>query len=199
MKTRPKGTALTLTNHDTASYFGLNRTLPLAEICLCLLCFATETETPAAIKFYLAAYNVVSALGWSYVFVTTVIHLFDLDNPKTSPAFLVNLARSIPYFPPASRKYLKLKHVEALLPGELVPFLRRATTTYARVGFQTAVIQTLAVMEVIHSLLGFVRSPLSTTAMQVSSRYFLVWGIANVFKTVSVSHHPSASLRFNSV
>ena len=27
MKTRPKGTALTLTNHDTASYFGLNRTL----------------------------------------------------------------------------------------------------------------------------------------------------------------------------
>lgn len=52
-------------------------------------------------------------------------------------------------------------------------------------GYQTAVVQSLAIMEVVHSLLGFVRSPLFTTAIQVWTRYVLVWGVANLFKDVS--------------
>ncbi|KAK3166908.1 hypothetical protein OEA41_010033 [Lepraria neglecta] len=39
--------------------------------------------------------------------------------------------------------------------------------------------QTLAVLEIVHSALGLVRSPLSTTAMQVSSRLLLIWGVVN--------------------
>ncbi|KAI1373401.1 PTPLA-domain-containing protein [Hypoxylon crocopeplum] len=41
--------------------------------------------------------------------------------------------------------------------------------------------QTLAGMEVLHSLLGVVRAPIFTTFMQVFSRYAIVWGITGLF------------------
>ncbi|KAF2873638.1 tyrosine phosphatase-like protein [Massariosphaeria phaeospora] len=41
--------------------------------------------------------------------------------------------------------------------------------------------QSLAGLEVLHSLLGVVRAPLLTTLMQVASRFLLVWGIAYHF------------------
>lgn len=37
--------------------------------------------------------------------------------------------------------------------------------------------QSLAILEVLHSLIGLVRAPFLTTAMQVASRLLLVWGI----------------------
>ncbi|TCD70342.1 hypothetical protein EIP91_003971 [Steccherinum ochraceum] len=146
-------------------------------------------ETPTAIKLYLAAYNALSAAGWSYVLLVTAVHLLDLDNPKTTPPALLSLVQQIPYLPPRTSlpKYNRSYNAELFLPQAVVPLLRRATTTYARVGYQTALVQSLAVMEVVHSVLGFVRSPLFTTAMQVWSRYLLVWGVANVFPTAQSS------------
>ncbi|KAJ5776089.1 uncharacterized protein N7511_001100 [Penicillium nucicola] len=41
--------------------------------------------------------------------------------------------------------------------------------------------QSLALLEVVHSLIGLVRAPLLTTAMQVASRLLLVWGIMAQF------------------
>ncbi|ORY19592.1 tyrosine phosphatase-like protein [Clohesyomyces aquaticus] len=41
--------------------------------------------------------------------------------------------------------------------------------------------QSLAILEVVHSLSGIVRAPLLTTLMQVASRLLLVWGIAYNF------------------
>ncbi|ORE09777.1 PTPLA-domain-containing protein [Rhizopus microsporus var. microsporus] len=38
-------------------------------------------------------------------------------------------------------------------------------------------VQTAALFEVLHSVLGFVRAPIMTTLMQVASRLFLVWGV----------------------
>lgn len=43
------------------------------------------------------------------------------------------------------------------------------------------VTQSLALLEVVHSLVGLVRAPLLTTAMQVASRLLLVWGIMAQF------------------
>ncbi|KNC46125.1 protein tyrosine phosphatase [Thecamonas trahens ATCC 50062] len=43
------------------------------------------------------------------------------------------------------------------------------------------VAQTMALLEVVHSLIGFVRSPVVTTAMQVASRIVLLWGYTNAF------------------
>jgi very-long-chain (3R)-3-hydroxyacyl-CoA dehydratase len=41
--------------------------------------------------------------------------------------------------------------------------------------------QSLAILEVVHSIIGLVRAPFLTTAMQVASRLLLVWGIMAVF------------------
>ena len=42
------------------------------------------------------------------------------------------------------------------------------------------VAQTAAILEVLHSLVGLVRAPVGTTAMQVASRLWLVWGILDL-------------------
>ncbi|KAG6896468.1 hypothetical protein C0992_008056 [Termitomyces sp. T32_za158] len=59
--------------------------------------------------------------------------------------------------------------------------------TYARAGTPTAAVQSLAILEVIHVLVGWVRSPLPTTTAQVASRLFLVWGIVDQFPEVRTS------------
>lgn len=46
--------------------------------------------------------------------------------------------------------------------------------------------QTMAVLEIVHSLIGLVRSPVFTTAAQVYSRLFLVWLILHL---ENVSHY----------
>ncbi|PYI00569.1 PTPLA-domain-containing protein [Aspergillus sclerotiicarbonarius CBS 121057] len=46
--------------------------------------------------------------------------------------------------------------------------------------------QSLALLEIIHSLVGLVRAPVMTTGMQVASRILLVWGIMFPFQGVIV-------------
>lgn len=50
--------------------------------------------------------------------------------------------------------------------------------------------QSFAILEVAHVLLRWVRSPVQTTAMQVASRLFLVWGIAEQFPEVRFFCYP---------
>lgn len=45
--------------------------------------------------------------------------------------------------------------------------------------------QTLAVLEIVHSALGWVRSPLGTTGAQVASRIYTVWGVVEAVPQVS--------------
>ncbi|KAF2396778.1 PTPLA-domain-containing protein [Trichodelitschia bisporula] len=56
---------------------------------------------------------------------------------------------------------------------------------YTGIGEYTKWTQTLALLEVAHSVLGIVRAPVVTTVMQVASRILLVWGIADVFPRVA--------------
>ncbi|KAG5650624.1 hypothetical protein H0H81_011628 [Sphagnurus paluster] len=62
--------------------------------------------------------------------------------------------------------------------------LARARTAYESTGAATRAVQSLAALEVLHVLLGWVRSPLGTTAAQVASRLFLVWGVLEQFVEV---------------
>ncbi|TYZ62156.1 hypothetical protein PybrP1_009627 [[Pythium] brassicae (nom. inval.)] len=52
-----------------------------------------------------------------------------------------------------------------------------ARDAWDAVNFPLKIVQTMAVMEIVHAAVGFVRSPLVSTLMQVSSRLWLVWGI----------------------
>ncbi|KAF5389391.1 hypothetical protein D9757_004281 [Collybiopsis confluens] len=146
---------------------------------------------PAFAKYYLFAYNVLSALGWAYVLVFTIIHVLNIDGQSssvasTAPTASFTLSRffsSIPFLK-SNHRLTSISGLEARLPLSLVPFYRRAATNFGRVGVATTWVQTCALLEVIHVMLGWVRSPLQTTVMQVSSRLFLVWGIVEQFASV---------------
>ncbi|KFY00229.1 hypothetical protein V495_01834 [Pseudogymnoascus sp. VKM F-4514 (FW-929)] len=49
------------------------------------------------------------------------------------------------------------------------------------------VTQSLAALEVLHSIFGIVRSPFMTTLMQVASRFLICWGTVNFFPEVAKS------------
>ncbi|KAL0956284.1 hypothetical protein HGRIS_002442 [Hohenbuehelia grisea] len=144
------------------------------------------------VKWYLVAYNVLSALGWSYVLFITVNHLFNINgkspaettsSSKTASSALSGYISSIPFLRDSSLGRA-VTGLEGQLPPALVPVYRRATSAYAHVGPQTAFVQTFAILEIVHVLLGWVRSPVQTTAMQVASRLFLVWGVVEQFEGV---------------
>ncbi|KAF9973177.1 hypothetical protein BGZ73_003616 [Actinomortierella ambigua] len=63
------------------------------------------------------------------------------------------------------------------------------TKVYGVVGDHLIWIQTGALLEVVHALLGFVKSPVGTTAMQVASRLLLVWGICWLFPLPEVRNY----------
>ncbi|KAH8156325.1 hypothetical protein CIB48_g11919 [Xylaria polymorpha] len=54
--------------------------------------------------------------------------------------------------------------------------------------------QTLAGIEVLHSLFSIVRAPLFTTFMQVFSRYAIVWGITDLFPQLGANPAYSSML-----
>ncbi|KAK0461346.1 PTPLA-domain-containing protein [Desarmillaria tabescens] len=140
----------------------------------------------ALVKYYLVTYNVLSTLGWSWILVLTLVHLFNLDGksaaiqPTTASAF----SRILTSLPFVHAEKIYPSYVESRLPHFLQPVYRRATTTYWRVGAVTAFVQSCAILEVVHVLLGWVRSPLSTTAMQVASRLYAIWGVTEPFQRV---------------
>ncbi|KAF2838074.1 protein tyrosine phosphatase [Patellaria atrata CBS 101060] len=56
-----------------------------------------------------------------------------------------------------------------------------AGSVFSETGEWAKTVQTGAVLEVLHCLVGLVRAPLVTTGMQVASRLLLVWGIGHQF------------------
>ena len=62
-----------------------------------------------------------------------------------------------------------------------------AKTLWSKIGFYLTWVQTGAALEIVHSMVGLVRSPVMTTALQVSSRLFLVW-IVTIPSEVAQSH-----------
>lgn len=67
------------------------------------------------------------------------------------------------------------------LSGTSKPFTNSVANIYPSSGDFAKWVQTVALAEVIHSLVGLVRAPVMTTAMQVASRFLLVWGIVHPF------------------
>lgn len=62
--------------------------------------------------------------------------------------------------------------------------LIHGTDVYTAVIRPLKLFQTGALLEILHSLTRLIRAPPSTTALQVSSRLMLVWGVANAVAQV---------------
>ncbi|KAG6917441.1 hypothetical protein DXG01_002527 [Tephrocybe rancida] len=149
-----------------------------------------KSQSPV-VRYYLVAFNILSALGWTYLLILTVAHLLNIDGRSagapaesaTASSAFTRVLQSLPFLksPGAPLSF------EARLPEALRPVYRRAGTAYVRLGTPTALVQSLALMEVAHVLLGWVKSPLPTTAMQVASRLYIVWGIVEQYADVRTS------------
>ncbi|KAH8704122.1 putative phosphatase-like protein [Talaromyces proteolyticus] len=70
-----------------------------------------------------------------------------------------------------------------LLPEQLQNGFNTNTISaiFAQVFPLLALTQSLAALEILHSLIGLVRAPVVTTAMQVASRFLVVWGVMFTF------------------
>lgn len=65
-----------------------------------------------------------------------------------------------------------------------------ASAVYEAVEQPLLVAQTAAVLEVLHAMLGIARSPVMVTAMQVSSRLMVVWGVLYIAPPSRVASLP---------
>ena len=75
--------------------------------------------------------------------------------------------------------YILWKAVGALLTGEDVHDTLKGPVRW---------VQSLALVEIAHSVTGLVRAPWTTTVMQVASRILLVWGIDYPFDIQSLAY-----------
>lgn len=128
------------------------------------------------LKIYLLGYNVVSALLWANLLYITISFLLSSHKPSSdSTSYLARIAsqsafarRVLSYMPPP------LSHLGG-------------SYNYKNLGYLTKWTQTLAVLEVVHAALGWVRSPVLTTASQVASRVYTVWGVVEAVPKVCPS------------
>lgn len=128
-------------------------------------------------KTYLIAFNLLSFFGWVMILTTLVRHLALGEFRQTRPIefsekFIAYLRNS------STRNINVISFTNKNLPAFLSTLLDRSSTLHAISGALIAVVQSLAILEILHALLGIVKTPVPTTVVQVFSRLFLVWGIS---------------------
>jgi hypothetical protein len=140
-------------------------------------CLDAITNSPrilglSPVKLYLVVYNLVSALLWANLLFLTIHSVITHPVPSVTPSSNV------------ISRYLFSQ--SALVPGPVSNFLAKLQGSYhhGHLGWWTKWTQSLAVLEVVHASLGWVRSPLGTTAAQVYSRLWTVWGVVESNKEV---------------
>jgi very-long-chain (3R)-3-hydroxyacyl-CoA dehydratase len=136
---------------------------------------AKPSSSSSSVKnAYLLAYNALSAALWAGVLYQTV----------TLSAHEIGVAQK------SGALFSGNRGVQGVLHG------LRSGRVFNELENYTRLTQSLAGLEVLHSLLGVVRAPLLTTLMQVASRFLLVWGIAYNFPESTRHNAAYASMLF---
>lgn len=102
-------------------------------------------------RLYLSAFNLVSLVLWEFVFL--------------------RLLRDVSFWP---------------MPGSgfqenFERFLISLTLAFKATADLLPLVQSFAILEVFHSAVGLVRAPVGTSAIQISSRILLSWGVVWLF------------------
>ncbi|ORX38055.1 tyrosine phosphatase-like protein [Kockovaella imperatae] len=124
---------------------------------------SSNSLTP--IKAYLVLYNLISTLLWGYILVLTITHFTAVPpserHAKRGPLSLSRI----------------LQTTTATLPHTVSGYIARLSNAGSDRHLKewTIWVQTLAALEVVHALLGWVRSGVGITAAQVASRLWTVW------------------------
>ncbi|PVF95434.1 PTPLA-domain-containing protein [Serendipita vermifera] len=153
--------------------------------------------------YYLLFYNSLTFILWSYLLLLVTAHLSTppppatVFNPSPGPTLSASTASETlagylkniftPFknikttasgfasmVPPKQNALQKSTH---FIGAKLHALRERSYSTYSErgIGVYTIIIQNMAILEVLHSYLRLVRSPLQTTVMQVVSRLLVVW------------------------
>lgn len=136
-----------------------------------------------ATRGYLIAYNLASFFGWSLILSTLIKHL--LLGPQVASAPIQFSEKLLLALRPL--KLTLIPSYTANYSPLLAKYLDRAATLHTFTGGLVALVQSGAVLEIVHAALGFVKSPVPTTAIQVASRLWLVWGISERFSEAATS------------
>lgn len=133
-------------------------------------------QLPPLVNYYLIAYNLVAFFGWFLIFTTLLKHLG--MGPQT-PSYPISFAgKVLARFRPLR---ILFSSTYSRWPEPLATLLVRASSMFASIGGLVALVQSIAILEVVHAAIGWVRSPVPTTAIQVASRLFMVWAVTEKF------------------
>ncbi|BEI80385.1 hypothetical protein CcaverHIS002_0109140 [Cutaneotrichosporon cavernicola] len=113
------------------------------------------------LKSYLLAFNALSALLWARLLFLT---LWFIATPRTTSAHRIIFGQTATGQQPWASVAALADHLSG-------------GYDFHGLGEATKWTQTLAVLEVVHAALGWVRSPVGTVASQVASRLWAVWGV----------------------
>ncbi|EJT97406.1 PTPLA-domain-containing protein [Dacryopinax primogenitus] len=133
----------------------------------------------SVVQYYLVAYNVLSCLAWAWILGRCLYHEISGYWEPLSVGLKAQMMSLLRAMNPTAPSLFTPAVFNYLLPKWLHPLTNQASTMYAEVGLEVKIIQTFALLEVVHAMLGLVKSSLATTIMQVASRLILVWGIAD--------------------
>lgn len=123
---------------------------------------AVTSPSLSPLKLYLLAYNILSALLWGHLLFLTLSFLATSHNSSSLLGRLTKSFSSVSHSCSAWHDFVN--HL-------------KGSYDYHNLGWWTKWTQTLAVLEVVHAALGWVRSPVGTVASQVASRLWTVWGV----------------------
>ncbi len=121
------------------------------------------------LKSYLLAFNALSALLWARLLFLTAWFIL---TPRTSSAHRTIFGQTAAGQQPWAAVAALADHLSG-------------GYDFHGLGEATKWTQTLAVLEVLHAALGWVRSPVGTVASQVASRLWAVWGVVEPVPSVS--------------
>lgn len=128
---------------------------------------------PLPLRLYLIVFNLASFFGWMLILATLLKHLALGPQQPSGPILFAQKVT-------ASLRPLRLAIVRTFshLPEPIATLFERAAISHQFIGALVAFVQSAAILEVVHAALGWVRSPVPTTAIQVASRLFMVWAVS---------------------
>lgn len=134
---------------------------------------------------WLIAFNLLSFFGWSMILTTLIKYIAVGPTRLSLPIeYSEKLLASLRAF----RTYRFVSYSTlSYIPKPLAIYLDRAASVHGTAGALVAVVQSLAVFEILHAVLGLVKTPVPTTVIQVFSRLWLVWGISERYEQASTS------------
>jgi very-long-chain (3R)-3-hydroxyacyl-CoA dehydratase len=158
-----------------------------------------STANSGLLTTYLVLYNSLSLFCWGFVLFKTVSFIIHrpsiphLNNTKVLPTSAsAKLSSFLSLGATKLQETVSRSHsTTAGVPVPSSGILSKAKTylggsyVYEDLGPWVVLTQTGALLEVVHALLGWVRSSAVTVGMQVASRIWMVWGIVEMRQEVS--------------